>query len=211
MTTRPFNVIRRRANFVDILMPKLAGVKGYRLRSASNFDASFTDLLTADIAASYLGPGINRGSVHMVNNNDHVRAIFNPTSEGLTDNAAIWLKFQPVDFAGTPGTESLPILLLPDDAHSLDGRFVIRGNAPSAANITGSQEIGLPRRVSDLTITNLDTADELLVAFTDGGPEHEIAATETFTFTYGALERLIVRGDSAIVEFTATFTNYLPL
>ena len=211
MTTRPFTVVRRRANFVDIIMPKQAGVKGYRLRAAINFDAAFSDLLTADIGSGYLGPGINRGSIHAINNGDHIRAVFDPASESLVDENAIWLKFQPVDFGGTPGTESLPILLLPEEAHGVDGRVIIRGNAPSAADVSGSLEIGLPRRMEDVTVTNNDATDDLLIAFAPGGAEQVIKPLATHTVRSGALEQLLVRGNSAVVNFSATFTNYLPL
>lgn len=212
MTTRPFNVIRRKANLVDILIPKQAGVQGYRLRNAANFDAAYADLLTADISSGYLGSTVDRRTLSPINSRDFVRIAFDPDDEGLTDTAPFWLRFQPVDFGGTPGTESIGMMILPEDAHGGDRRVVIRGNAPNAASIADSLEIGLPFRAMDIVITNHDSADELLVATLPGGYEYQIASGgTTLEIKDGPLERLFVRGDSAVVDFSATFTGFLPL
>ena len=211
MTTRPFSVVRRRANLVDVLIPKNAATEIYRLQTAANFDAAYGTLVEGRISQGYLGPTINRAVLTTLPSHDHVRIVFDPDEEGLTDTEPFWMRFVPVDFAGGAGTPSVGMLIHPEEAHQGDGRTVIRGNAPSAGSIAGSLEIGLPRRFQGLTITNNDGADELLVSFTEGGYEYQILATESQSFLEGAHERLFVRGDGAVVNFSASFTSYLPL
>ena len=44
---RDFSVVRRRPHVIDVLIPVRSGVDGYRLQWATNFDGSFSDIVTA--------------------------------------------------------------------------------------------------------------------------------------------------------------------
>jgi len=215
-TSLPLNIIRRRANLVDLLIPRDPAVQGYRVRGALNFDAAFTTMLTADISSGYLDPAVNRQKLHVVNNRDHIRIVFDPQTfnggaPNLVDSDPFWLTFQPVDFTGTPGVESDPMMVLPEANLRGDSRIAIAGNAPSGASVADSQLIHLPMRVQDFVIRNNDGANELLVAFQVGGAEVLIASGEQMSFKDGAQSCILVRGDAAIVPFSASFTSHLPL
>jgi hypothetical protein len=103
------------------------------------------------------------------------------------------------------------MLIQPEESLRGDGRIAISGDAPSGASVADSLGLLLPLRMQGLAVTNNDAANELLVAFHEGGPEVEIAAGETRYFNEGAQGCLLVRGDAATVNFSASFTSFLPL
>lgn len=221
---RDFTVFRRRSNLVDILTPKREGVKGYRLKAALNFDGTFVTILTADIGAGYLDPValragiINRLTLGTAPGLDHVRIVFDPDTFGgapptLADENHFWLQFFPVDFAGAEGAGGARVLVLPDDEIKAAGRVVIRGDAPSGATVANSMRLDFPVRMQNITIRNNEPTggDILMVATAEGGPEVPIDPLETGSFFEGAQASLLVRGDGAAVNFSATMTHYLPL
>lgn len=212
VAARDFSVVRRRKNYVDIITPKRAGVKGYRLRSAANFDGVFADLLTADIGSGFLDPKINPSVIHAINNPNHIRIIFNPSNFSLDDDQHLWLKFQPVDFGGTPGTEGPPHLILPDDEVQAAGRVAITGAAPNAADVNSSLQINLPFGMRDIVIKNNSASGGtiLYVATALGGAERAVAGQESFVLSEGSQPFLFVRGGGGTANFTANFTHYLP-
>jgi hypothetical protein len=218
-TTRPFNVVRRRPNILDLLIPKQTSVKGYRLQAATNFDATFTTILTADISSGYLDPAVDRNKLNALNNPNHIRVVFNPqtffTPTGIEDSKQFWLKFVPVDYSGTPGTASSPCLILPESALRGDSRVLIGGTAPSGTTVGNSLQLLLPFRTQDLTIHNHEPITDLYVALDEGGAEVLLdAGSSTLSqmqFADGAIDSFLVRGDSSTATFSASFTSYLPL
>lgn len=215
--SRDFNVIRRRPGIVDMLTPKRANVGGYRIQAAPNFDGVFTTLFTAPISSGYLDPAINPAVLHYVNNNDHIRMVFNPATftgtAGITDTLDFWMRFVPVDFTGTPGTAGNPALVLTDAEHYGNSRVLIAGNAPAAADVTGSLQLELPFTTQDLYIKNEEATGghALYLADLAGGPEQQISPQETATIFHGPVDLLVVRGSGGTARFSASFTNYLPL
>ena len=218
-TTRPFTVVRRRPNILDLLVPKQANVKGYRLQAATNFDATFTTILTADIGAGYLDPAIDRNNLNALNSPDQIRIVFDPQTffvpTGIEDTKQFWLKFVPVNFAGVPGTASSPCLILPDSSLRGDSRVMIRGNAPSGTTVADSLELQLPFRTQDLAIRNHEAATDLYVALEEGGAEALLDGGATTLaqeeFDDGPIGNFWVRGDGGTANFSASFTSYLPL
>ena len=217
--TRPISVVRRRPNLLDIIIPKDSGTQGYRLDTASNFDGSFTTILTADISSGYLDPNLVRAQKHLtlqaLNNRGHVRVTFDPASFSLTDSQQFWLKFVPVDYSGTPGTPSSPMLILPEEKLRGDSVVVVTGSAPDGATVANSLPLLLPFRSQDLTIRNNSSSNSLFVATEDGGGEITVPGNNTslseVSFPNGAQGGILVRGGGAAVSFTATFTSFLPL
>jgi hypothetical protein len=165
---------------VDITTPKRAGIQGYRLKAAVNFDLAFQTILTADIGSGYLDPvALRSGSIHRLTlgtmPGNHVRIVFDPSTfagphpAGLNDDQHMWLQFFPVDFAGAEGTGGARVLVLPDDEMKAQGRVIIRGDAPSGASVIDSLRLDLPYRMRDITIRN--------------NAEGAVASTGTLTFT----------------------------
>lgn len=214
---RDFNVIRRRTNIVDLLTPKRVGVEGYRLQAATNFDTTFTTLMTASISSGYLDPTINSAVLHSVNAQDQIRIVFNPNTftgaAGITDAKHFWLRFVPVDFAGSAGTPGVPHLVITDFEHSGNSRILIAGTAPQGAAVANSLQLYLPFTTQDLYIKNEQAAagNSLYVADIPGGAEQQVAAQETLSIFHGPVDTLLVRGAGGTVAFSASFTNYLPL
>ena len=217
--TRPFTVVRRRPNILDLLIPKQTGVKGYRLQAAPNFDDTFITILTADISSGYLDSNVNAASLQALNNPNQIRVVFDPqtffTPTGIQDTKNFWMKFVPVDFSGTPGTASSPCLILPESALRGDSRVVIGGTAPAGTTVADSLELLLPFRTQDLTIHNHEPITDLFIALAEGGSEVLLdAGSSTLSqmqFADGAIGSFLVRGDGNTATFSASFTSYLPL
>lgn len=216
--SRDFTVVRRRTGIIDFLTPKRANVGGYRFQAATNFDGSWTTLFTAPISSGYLDPAINPAVLHSVNNSrEHIRAVFNPNSftvaAGISDTAHFWLRFVPVDFAGSAGTPGAPHLVVTDAEHYGTSRVLIAGLAPQGAAVANSQELELPFTTEDLYIKNEEASGgrNLYVAMIPGGAEQQVSPQETVTIFHGPIDSLLVRGVGGTVRFSASFTNYLPL
>lgn len=216
--SRDFNVIRRRTAILDLLTPKRANVAGYRFQASPNFDGSWTTLFTAPISSGYLDPAINPAVLHSTNNSrDSIRAVFNPDSfnsaAGISDNLHFWLRFVPVDFAGSAGTPGNAHLVITDFEHCGQSRILIAGNAPQGAAVANSQELELPFTTEDLYIKNEEASGgrNLYIAMFPGGAEQQISPQETVTIFHGPIDSLLVRGVGGTARFSASFTNYLPL
>jgi hypothetical protein len=214
---RDFSVIRRRKNIVDILTPKRAGVAGYRFQAATNFDQSYTTVLTAPIGSGYLDPAVNPMVLHSVNNNDHIRVVFNPDTfngvAGISDATHFWLRFVPIDFAGVVGTPGPGTLILTDAEHYGNSRVQIAGTAPSGAAVANSLQINLPQNSQDFYIKNANATggNGLYVSFQVGGSEQQVGPQEVMKAYDGPSDTLMVRGSGGTAAFSASFTNYLPL
>lgn len=213
MPIREFSIIRRRANYIDLVTPKRAGVFGYRFQAASNFDGAYTTIFTLPISSGYLDPSINPAVVNAVNLTDHVRAVFNPVTFSLSDTAHIWLRFIPVDSAGTPGTASAGTLILTDAERYGNSRVQISGTAPQGAAVANSLQLNLPQSSQDFYIKNENASggNNLYVSTRVGGREQQVAPQEILKAYDGPTDTLMVRGAGGTATFSASFTNYLPL
>jgi hypothetical protein len=217
-TDRDFLVYRRRPHLVDILTPKRAGVQGYRLKAALNFDLAFVTILTADIGAGYLDPValragvINRLTLGSAPGNNHIRIVFDPdTFSGgpptLDDNQHMWLQFFPVDFSGAEGTGGPLALVLPDDENKATGRVVIAGTAPSGATVANSLRLDMPMRMRDFYIKNNEASAAEATGILTFGPIPLAAETVTidgkvYTFTnpLGGADGDVLIGGSALAS-----------
>jgi len=222
--TRPFNVIRRRKNLADILIPKSSNTQKYRLLAAPNFDTSpFTQIIEADISSGYLDPALmisgQAAALQQVNNPGHIRVTFDPatfaSAASIADGDIFWLKFQPVNYAGAAGTASNPIMILPEDKLRGDSAVTIAGTAPSGGDVSASLVLDLGYRMQDITIRNEEGATALYVATEAGGPEIRVDGNSTtlsqLTLALGAQGTLLVRGSGGTAKFSATMTSFLPL
>jgi hypothetical protein len=214
---RNFSIVRRRPGIVDLLTPKQAGVKGYRIQGAVNFDTTFTTLMTADISSGYLDPSINPVVLNALNNPGHIRIVFNPDTftgtAGIADAKHFWLRFVPIDFAGSAGTPGNPVLVIIDNEHNGNSRVLIAGTAPQGAAIANSIQLDLPFTSQDFYIKNEEATGgrNLYISTFAGGAEQQVAPQETLAIYHGPMDALLVRGSGGTVAFSASFTNYLPL
>lgn len=214
---RDFTVIRRRPNYLDIITPKRVNVAGYRLQAATNFDASFTTILTAPISSGYLDPAINPTMISGINANDQIRIVFNPNTftgtAGIVDSKQFWLRFVPVDFSGSAGTAGARGLIVTDGERIGNSRMVIAGTAPQGAAVANSLQLDLPCAGQDFHIKNQEASGgrALWVSIVPNGPEIQVSPQETMKAYDGMISSLFVRGEGGTVSFSATFSNYLPL
>lgn len=221
--TRPFNVIRRRKNFADILIPKAPTTQKYRLLAAPTFDGSFVQIIEADISSGYLDPALmisgQAAAMTSLNNPGQIRVTFDPATfagaASIADGNIFWLKFQAVDFAGAPGTATNPIMVLPEDKLRGDSSIVIAGVAPQGAAVANSLALDLSYRMQDITIRNEENSIVLCVATEAGGSEIAVGggatSLSTVTLAMGGQGSLLVRGVGGTARFSATMTSFLPL
>ena len=219
---RLFGVIRRRPGYVDVVTPFTYGVDGYRLKAASNYDGSFTSILTSS-NVGFRDPAINPNLVDAQpmggtasNGSRNIRIVFNPTTYGLTDTSSFWLQFVQT-IGGVEQTPGAPTLILPDSANHGVGIVTIHGNAPSGAASANSLQIDLPRLAEDFHIHNEDAANYLYVSTEAGGAETQLKpdtfsqfaqmrATQGSIWVRGATSG----GSGAVVAFSARFTLAYP-
>lgn len=205
---RAFSVIRRRPNLVDVIIPVQAGVDGYALEKAVNFDAAYAALIPAVGFAGHVDDSL-RDLPHQLVNGRVVRIIFDPALHGLTDTAPFWMRFVP-STGGVPGTPTPGVLIPPDTTH-LYRTMVIQGDAPDAAGVGTALRIDFPMAVEDLRIRNLEAAGTMLyVATEEGGAEFQVPGGTEMTGLRGATPFILVRGDGGAVTFTASFTSAFP-
>jgi len=204
VSTRLFSIIRRKPGLVDFVTPLVAGQEGYRLKTASNFDGSFTTLLTTT-NTGYVDPSVDlrQQNVHTGN---IVRMLINPVTFSLSDTSPFWLQYVPV-VGGVEQTPSGLLLVLPPTYGT--SILAIAGNAPSGATQANSLRLDFPRLVTDLHIHNEHASADLMVAFDVGGPEIKIQGPlkdPQFSSIHGAHDSIWVRGSGSVVPFSATFT-----
>lgn len=209
--SRAFSIVRRRANLIDLITPVRPGVDEYRLKWAANFDtaAPWTQIVSCP-SSGYLDPVINPAVLHDVPG-PYVRIVFDPASFSIPDDLTFWMTFVPVT-SGAEGTESPPTMILSEDARRAMGLITIAGNAPSGADVSDALQIDLPARMKDINIHNNDDTKKLYLATEAGGAENVIAPKESRAF-YGSgagQGSLFVRGESAVVEFSAALMFLVP-
>lgn len=215
-TTRPFSTVRRRPNLLDLIIPKDPAVQKYRLYASPTFDGTFTQIIEADISAGFLDPNINKLVLQSINNRNHVRCAFDPQTfngvASIDDAEKFWLTFQPVDFAGAPGTQTPPTLILTENDLRGDARIQFTGTAPSGADVSDSLILYLPR-LNDIVIQNLapGMGGELFYAMEPGGGELRLEPGEHHRLMQGGQGCLLVRGNGATVDVGVSATSYLPL
>lgn len=209
---RTLSVIRRRANIVDTLVPFVYGVAGYRLKWAANFDAAvWTTFLTAT-NVGYLDPVVNPVVIEAQPTSGRVRIVFDPATYSIPDTKSFWLELFHVAAGGAETQISAPSLILPDSAHHGIHQVTIHGDAPNAADSTGSLQLDLPRLMGDFRI-HVETVDRnLYVATEQDGAEQQLRPdtfpqSSNFSSTQGSLW---VRGGGAVVTFSAIFTTAFP-
>jgi hypothetical protein len=213
MMTRPISVIRRRPNLVDLIVPFVYGVDGYRIKAANAFDAVAATVLTSS-NVGFRDPNVDPNKID-VQGVKGVRIVFDPASYMLDDTIQHWLWFYTVT-GGIETVQSAPLLLLPDQSLYLSrglGHIVIKGVAPNAADMSGSLQLDLPRTMSDWRVHNEDSTHAAYIAFEPGGPEVQIPAGGTLpqisTYT-GASASCWIRGSGGSPTLTITATVSVP-
>lgn len=212
---RLFGIARRRANYVDLLTPFAYGVDGYRLKWATNFDASFTTFITSS-NVGFVDPAINPyvidaqplgGFTGLIGSGRNIRIVFNPATYSIPDASSFWLQFVPVT-AGVEGTAGAPTLVLSESAHHGIGMVTIEGTAPLGAASANSIQLDLPRLCDDFRIHNEDGTNSLFVSTEQGGAETQVKPdpNEQFAQLRATQGSLWVRGGTGAVKFSARFT-----
>lgn len=206
--SRDFSVIRRRPNFVDLYTPVQAGVDGYRLDTAANFDSVFTARFTGTVngfvdgniplATLYAQPSYAISSSGL----GRARFTFDPATYSITDTKQFWIRLTPVT-AGVPGTPGAPF---PIEQYHTGNRplFFMAGAAPSGAAVANSLEINLPEAMTTLNIISLDAATTLWVALDKNGPEIRVDPLARVSDFFGNQSVIYVRGDGSTANFQIT-------
>lgn len=215
MSTLDFSVAYRAPGIVDVLMPKQQDVAGYKLSASPQFDGSpaFVDIITASIGAGYLDPSVPRGRLHNMPGTNKVRAVFNPDTfsagqpidAGISDVVQFWMRFTPIDSADVEGADSDPVLILTPSQKQGTDRIAIAGTAPVAADVGGSLQLCLGRRMTNIVIQN-NGSNPVFVAFNPGSAEVQVAAGEEYQVITGSQDTLLLRATGGTSAVTASFS-----
>jgi hypothetical protein len=194
-----------------MVIPFQTGVDTYRLKWATNFDASPTQFIDST-RSGFTDPAV-AGNQHVPLPGAHARVVFDPSTYSIStnDDTAFWLVFVPVT-AGSEGTPTAPMLVLP----ALDTStpvITIRGTAPNQTSLAASLRIDFPRLMTDLRVRNENgSAHDLFVATDASGAEINLSPDPQpdILSVLGNFSSLYVRGSGASVVFSATFTFAFP-
>jgi hypothetical protein len=205
---REFSIRRRRAGLVDMITPNRAGagIAGYTIEAATNFDAAYAAVITN--RTGYLDDTINQAVLDPMPGQNH-RFVFNPTTFGLTDTAQFWLRLKQLDSTGATVATSPGVLVIPESERHTRSRILIKGTAPNQASVATSLYLYLPFGCANLVIQNQETATHLFLATTVGGGETDLTpdALPEFTCFDGVVEQILVRGGGATAVFSAHFVQ----
>jgi len=213
---REFSIRRRRAGLVDLLTPNRtgAGIAGYTIEWAANFDAAFTAIITNQMGFLDDNPttGIPQAVLDPAPGQNH-RFVFNPTTFAITDAGQFWLRLKQLDPTGATVATSPPVLVLPESERHTRTRIIIAGTAPTGATVANSLRLYLPGGVTNLVVQNQETVTKMYIATNVLGPETELApnALPEFTTYDGVVEQLLVRGAGATAAFSAHFVMAYPV
>jgi hypothetical protein len=189
----------------------VSGTREYRIAWATNFDASFTQIIAAS-PNGYIDPAVNQATLEVVNGNG-VRIVFDPTNAAFAityPSSPFWLQFSRYDGNSVTYT-SPPTLLLPFEANHGIGLVSVRGTAPNGASVANSLQIDLPGLMSDIRIHN-EGSNPLFVAPEANAAEVQYPTGQVGTFvTAGSAQSsLLVRGGGGTTVFSAAMTRAIP-
>lgn len=214
--SRLFSVLRRKAGVLDMMIPNRPGVNGFILKSAPNWDGSFTALSGFPAFISCEGGWIDadlRGAAHVIQGGDHTRVIFKPSNHGLSDTGPLWLQVACTRAGveqtnGTDGPGAPTILFGVNDAPN--AMQTIAGTTATLASLALSQQIDFQRSMENVRIRNNGTND-MSVAFNPEGPESTIKGNGgEFVGYSGTVSSLFVRTTTGTSAFTVTCTVAVP-
>jgi hypothetical protein len=189
---RPFFILDRRSNLLDLKLPTKAGVRQYILSSAPTFDAPLTQELTFDANTGYKGAGIP--AAHVGSRGVRVRLDPSTLTAGVHyNNRGFWLSITEV-LDGGPGAPSARALIKPAGATEA-GAFVVTGVAAAT-----SEPLLLPERLRQLTVKNLHASNDLFIALSEHGAELLVEAGATRDFTDVSSGTIRLRGASVPAE-----------
>lgn len=131
--TRSMRIIRR-PHMIDVLIPRVMGVDGYRLKWGTTFGGVPLTFLTCS-NVGFRDENINPYLVDVQSIENSVRIVFDPATYSIPEDVSFWMQFVPV----TTGVEGVPgamTLVLPANPRTA---LVVVSGTP-----TGTQQIDLP-------------------------------------------------------------------
>lgn len=210
---RVFSVLRRKSGFVDLSLPLVDGVDGYRIKSATNWDAASTEVFTSS-PYGFIDSELRSTVVPTMDSNPNaVRIIFKPSKYSLSDNGVLWLQVAyvkaGVEQNSASATPPGAITMISPVGLPYNAMQALYGFAPSQTTLSASTQIDLGRQADNITIANTFGAD-LYAAFDSEGPEFVVQAGSSTGALQGTVSSIYVRGDGAAVPFRMTFVNANP-
>lgn len=201
-----YNIARRQAKVLDIITPNI-GAHGYKVQWATNFDQSFTDIITTSRNGHrdhHLVPAV----LGMVAGN-WVRIAFDPTKYNIDDTKAFWIKLIQIDDNGDPVDTSPPRLVLPPFKYM--GITVVSGLAPNAASVDDALMLELGDSFTGFRVHNESTEAALYVSM-DGNTETKVDkdTARTLANLNEAQAVVKVRGGGKDVAFSITLSPTSP-
>jgi hypothetical protein len=214
---RVFSIIRRRPHIVDLVTPFVYGVAGYRIKTATTFDAAAPATAFTSTNIGFIDSNVNQMAIDVQNLAGRVRMVFDPTTYSIDDNLPQWLWLYHVAPGGAETLVSAATLLLPDASQFLNrgqGHIIVSGNAPVGATIANSLQLDFPRLMKDWRVHNKDTTNPAYIAFEEGGSEFKLPAPSAVPqfSTFEAISGSCwIRGTGAVVPLSISATVANPL
>lgn len=202
---RTISVYRRRPGLIDMNWPVRANVGAYALKSATNFNGTFTTFATVP-ASGFASASIGDLGFGGEQFRGKTRVAINLADYTLDDTKPLWLRVAPVSLAGVEGSVEAIHLILPYSSQPRREVLIV-GTVAEGTTIANSVEIQLPN-CTNPNIQNNGTPS-LYVAFDSVGPEFEVPSLQSgFTNYYsasGTFSQIFLRAGTGGTSMSAQF------
>lgn len=226
------NLVRRQRNQIFITFPENAGVSSYQVRGHQTLNGAFgasgfvggsgTDLMFTLLKGQhFLSPSLMRRNFRASEvTRDPTRAIFDlddysaPSNNIPLDEDILFLRVAEYHQAlgGYLPEGPIKIIPTPETLFSPKPMLTLSGLAPGVSGVVGGQppagamHIQIPMFADTITISNRDTANDLLIACGRGTPLMEITDGTSPSFHVGSCSEFFLCGDqgAAAVAFSLT-------
>lgn len=211
MMARYLSVYRRRVNLVDLFLNARPNAAYYTFKASTNFDAAFTSFQDVP-AIGFRSPSVVDTGFTDSQFRGKTRFIFNPADyttgvPAVDDTKPFYVLISQVDLDGTVNADEAMHLILPYSSQP-NRPIILVGDAPMAADITGSVEIQLPMQCQNFKF-QVDVGSNLMVAFEPTTPEFVVYPITvnfiTYDQQYPSFSQVFMRGVGGVSTLSASF------
>ena len=171
---------RRRENLVDLAFDpdplSASGTDGWRIKHASNWDGTFSQLVDIPYWGKRDKNVLNSYNPSNIQDR-YVRYIFDPVTHGLEDDTVHFLRITSLDDTTEQNTSRTLIIPTPSQVTTERPPLVLRGDAPVAADFDDGERLVLPVTAVSFTVENFGT-DDIFLGFGSEGSELRVAGGE---------------------------------
>lgn len=218
------NMLTRRRNIVDMMIPTKPNVLRHRIRAHKTLDGAFSSsqvIFEVERGAHFVSPTLQKKGLGAYEDSKRgqTRITFDPEDYKSSlvpgDDEVIYLRVEDYDVALGGYLAPGSILILPPEEYFgvQDSMLTLTGSAPGISATrgesapTGALSFSLPLFSSSALVQNLDGSNTLLVAFGRGMAMSPVPNNGNFTLVDGSVVEIFAASENgSAVDFTMVFS-----